>query len=217
MDAIHMKRISSFPCSAVCSWSIAIVLWAFAGCSDDPGARTFNQSDDVENTEPIESHDHANPPHGGFYAVFGAEKYHGELVFDEESDQLTVYILGSDGQTPHPITEPEVTVRVEREEGDPVELSLSAAPDAGDPAGSSSRFQLADAPQNVAGAVAVTIVATIDGEEFEGQIIPEEEEHGHSHSHDHGDEGHDHEASEDDHAHSHDEETDESGDETTNP
>lgn len=174
-------------------WLSCFAMWLVLGCSEDPDARTFSDEDDVENTEPIEAHDHAHAPHGGLYAVFGAEEYHGEIVFDEEVGDLTVYILGSDGKTPYPITEEQVAVHMDLLGGEHLQLSLQAAPEAGDPEGASSRFLLAKehVPDEVHTADKVTIIATIDGEEYEGDVIREE------HAHDHG-------VDDPEHAHSHD-------------
>jgi hypothetical protein len=212
-----MQRISSYSTESAWLWLSAMALFAFVGCNDAPDARTFSDEDDVENIDPIETHDHASAPHDGLYAVFGAEKYHGEIVFHEESGELTVYILGPDAQTPHPITEEHVAVYMDIPGGEHLELSLPASPDTGDPDGTSSRFHLtqADVPEQVHMAESVTIIATIDGEEFEGAVIQGEHAHDHSHVHDAGDsesESHDHDHAEDDHAHAHDEATEESSD-----
>lgn len=170
----------------------------------------------MDNVAPIVAHDHSSGPHEGHLVVFGDEAYHGEIVFDEAAGELTVYIIKADATTAHPIDQEAVEVHLELD-GEEVELTLPASPDTGDPDGTSSRFVLGseDVPDGIQDAEDLHghIVATIDGEEYEGEIT---HDHGHDHAHSHeheqaddGDAAHEHEHADDEasgeHEHSHDE------------
>lgn len=180
-------------------------LGAMPGCSGDPPARTFSEEDDVVNVDPIVAHDHSSGPHDGQLVVFGNEAYHGEVVFNEESGELTVYIIGPDARTPQPIGESQIAVHLELG-GEEVELTLPAAPEPGEADGMASRFVLTrdNVPEGIHDVEDLhgEIIATIEGEEYTGAITHgDTDDHGHDHAHDHA---HDDADSEDAHEHSHD-------------
>lgn len=177
------------------------------GCAGDSNSRTFSEEDDVDNVAPIAGHDHSSGPHDGHLVVFGNEAYHGEIVFNEESGELTVYIIGPDARSPHPISEAQVAVRLELN-GEEVELTLPASPESGEEEGMSSRFVLAreDVPEGIQDAEDLhgSIVAVIEGEEYTGTISHDHgDEHAHEHSHEGGDEAHEHAHEDEAHDHSH--------------
>ncbi len=185
------------------SFLMLFALGAMPGCSSDPPARTFSEEDDVVNVAPIAAHDHSSGPHDGHLVVFGNEAYHGEIVFNEESGELTVYIIGPDARTPQPIGEAQVAVHLELG-GEEVELTLPATPEPSEADGMSSRFVLAreNVPDGIHDAEDLhgEIIATIEGEEYTGAITHGESED-HAHAHDHS---HDHSDGEEAHEHSHD-------------
>lgn len=189
--------------------SLALAVGLFVGCNGGDDGRTFTEEDDVENVSPIVGHDHSHGPHDGHLVVFGDEAYHGEIVFNEESGELSVYIIKADATTLHPIEEESVAVHLELD-GEEVELTLPASPETTDPEGKASRFVLEtdEVPEGIRDAEDLHghIVATIDGEEYEGEITHDHgHDHAHSHEHEHADDG--------DAAHEHEHADEESGDE----
>lgn len=202
----------------LCSTLMLIALGVMPGCSSEPPARTFSEEDDVENVDPIVAHDHSHGPHDGHLVVFGNEAYHGEIVFNEESGELTVYIIGPDASTPQPISEAQVAVHLELGLQH-VELSLPAVPEAGEAEGMSSRFVLSrDAvPEGIHDAEDLygVILVNIAGDTYEGEITHDHgDAHDHEHSHDDGEAAHEHsheDAEATEHEHLHAEEAAESG------
>ncbi|MFI4875145.1 MAG: hypothetical protein ACIALR_07400 [Blastopirellula sp. JB062] len=132
------------------------------------------------------SHDHAHPtegPHGGELIELGSEEYHAELVHDEMSDSVTIYLLDSAAKKKIAIEATELSVNLKLD-GKGEQFKLVADPDSDDPAGKSSRFtstdaRLADQLHHEEGDA--QLVVSIDGKQYRGAIA-------HDHSHD----GHDH-------------------------
>lgn len=166
---------------------VAIAI-SFAGCgaSSDKTA----SSSDVETSGPpstVESgHDHAHPsegPHGGSLIELGNEEYHAELVHDEQSGSVTVYILDATAKTSVPIEATEALINL-KHDGRGEQFKLAASADPTDAPGKSSRFVSTDAEltkdldHEGAGA---ELVVTINGKPYRGEL-----EHEHDHEdHDH--------------------------------
>lgn len=84
-----------------------------------------------------EAHGHGAGPHDGTLADWGGGKYHVEFTVDHDKQEATVYILGGDEKTAVPIQASEIQLSIK----DPaMQVTLAAAPQDGDPEGSSSRF-----------------------------------------------------------------------------
>ena len=93
-----------------------------------------------------QGHAHAHPsegPHHGTLIELGKEDYHAELVHDDEAGTVTIYVLDASATKAVPIPAKHVTLNV-RAAGKPRQFLLAAAPQAGDPAESSSAFALKD-------------------------------------------------------------------------
>jgi hypothetical protein len=133
-----------------------------------------------------DEHDHATVgPHGGGLIELGNEQFHAELVHDEESGAVTVYMLGADAKSVNPIDGTELSINLTHD-GQAEQFKLAAVPDANDPQGMSSRFRSTDAelgedlehdetrPQ---------LVVTIGGKQYRGRV--EHGEHGHKAGHRH--------------------------------
>ena len=88
-------------------------------------------------------HEHEHGPHGGHLVELGEEEYHAEVVFQDKTGKITVYLLDSSAKKPNPIDAKQVTLKL-TVGGKPQDFSAAAVPDAGDPQGKSSRFELAD-------------------------------------------------------------------------
>jgi len=110
------------------------------------------------------------------------------MVHDDAAGTVTVYVLDSAAKTAVPIDAAEVTINL-KHEGRGEQFKLAAAPEAGDPAGRSSRFVSSDAELAEdldREEAAPQLVMTINGKQFRGAI-----EHGHDHGDAHHHEGDD--------------------------
>ena len=89
-------------------------------------------------------HGHASEgPHHGALVELGNEEYHAEVVHDDATGTVTVYLLDSSAKNSATTTATEATINVKH--GDtPEQYKLAAQPEEGNPAGQTSRFTLTD-------------------------------------------------------------------------
>ncbi len=174
---------------------MAMAAMTFSGCQDsaDQTAGTGTVSElppgTMDDHDDHDGHDHsghAHPsegPHHGDLVELGNEEYHAELVHDEDSGSVTIYVRNAAATEQIPIESTEITINV-KHDGKPEQFKLAASPDATDPQGKSSRFVSTDAELGEhlddEGADP-KLVLTINGKSFRGTI-----------EHDHDHEGHDH-------------------------
>ena len=147
-------------------------------------------SDDDGHDHADSGHDHGHEgPHGGHVIEFGTEKYHGELVHDDASGTVSIYLLDGKVKNAMPVDAAEVTLNLVID-GKPQQYKLPAAPLDGEPEGKSSRFELVDKDllEALEGDATGRLNVTVDGEDLVGEIDHHEHEHEH---HEDGD-GHDH-------------------------
>jgi len=91
---------------------------------------------------PAAGHAHAHPtegPHHGALIELGKEDYHAELVHDDATDTVTIYILDSSATKSVPITAKQLTLNM-RAGRKPQQFVLAAQPKTGDADGSASVF-----------------------------------------------------------------------------
>jgi hypothetical protein len=170
--------------------AVALTL-PFAGCNNaPPPAPPVAQNGDAHDDHDHAAHDdhghdhdaHAHGPHEGELVELGGGKFHGEVVHQHDEHLVIVYLLGADAKTATPVAATEVSVNL-MVAGKPSQFKIPAAPDAADPAGKSSRFELKDEALcdalDAADAKA-RLNAEIEGQAFTGEIA--------HHAH----EGHDH-------------------------
>jgi len=127
-------------------------------------------------------HDHAHPsegPHHGSLIELGKEDYHAELVHDEKTDTVTIYILDGAAARPVPIPAKQITLNM-RAAGKPQQFTLAAVRQEGDAAGMASAFaatnrQLCQALDTHGATGRLNV--EIDGKIYVGKVG------GHSHSH----------------------------------
>jgi hypothetical protein len=139
-------------------------------------------------------------PHGGQLIELGSdEKYHAELVHDDASGTVTVYLLDGEAKAAAPIDAAEVTLNLVVD-GEPKQFKLPASAMDDDPEGRSSRFELTDSEllEALEGGAEGRLSVEIDGTQRQGNLEHHEHEHEgegeHEHEHDHEGEGaHDHE------------------------
>ena len=168
------------------SAAVMLGLSGLAGCGGDKGGdyRTFDKAKDTaadaeHGHAHTHEHGHEHGPHKGDLIELGEEEFHAEVVFDEESDKVTLYLLGADAKTAVPIEAKELSLEMPGKDG-PVTHALAAAPQDGDGEGKSSRFEIKSEdlieafhhdPKTVG-----KFKVTLGGKEFTGEI---------KHSHEH--------------------------------
>lgn len=154
-----------------------------AGCTDGGSEFTEVGHDESEvGHEDHSGHGHGvQGPNGGEIVEVGNEEFHAEVVVDESTHRIDVFILGSDAKTAKPIAASEISLSFKH--GDEVEeFKLTAAALDGEPEGQSSKFNITDEElfeelhEHSEGA---TLSFTAGGESLSGTV---------AHSHDHDDE-----------------------------
>ena len=137
--------------------------------------------------KPKEEHaDHGHPEHGphkGELIELGKEEYHAELVHDDATEKVTIYLLDKEAKKAVAIAEKEITLNLIAAGAAPQQFKLPAAPQADDAAGQSSRFELTEA--KLCDGICVKgnkarLNVTIQGTPYTGEYTVEEE-----HDHDH--------------------------------
>jgi hypothetical protein len=132
------------------SWGIVAAcgsLLAFLGC-EKPGAQAPapEASGEHQHDEAGHEHEHGHAtegPHHGHLIELGEEEYHAELLHDDATHTVTIYLLDSSAKQGVPISAESVTINLVAS-GKPQQFTLKAAPDSKDPAGQASRFELSD-------------------------------------------------------------------------
>lgn len=153
----------------------------FAGCADESATSSDTvTSISMLSADTVETaHNHPSEgPHHGALIELGAEEYHAELLHDEDSGTVTIYILDRAAKETISIAAAEITINMKRD-GNAEQFTLRALADAGDPIGQSSRFVFEDdhlGEDLHAEDAEATLVLSIDGKSFRGDI---------HHDHDH--------------------------------
>lgn len=101
------------------------------GCENQPGE--MPAGGDLSHADvhdhPVE-HAHVAGPHGGHLVVLGEEEYHAELIHDEATHMVGVYLLGPAAEQPVATDAKEITLQLFRD-GDFVDYTLSASQEEG--------------------------------------------------------------------------------------
>lgn len=129
-----MRSILSLLAVIVASMTLVFL----AGCDSRPAAAPKNGE--------VKKHDHAghvHGPHEGELIELGDEEYHAELLHDDATHAVTIYLLDAAAKEGVPVEETEITINAVVD-GKPTQFKLPAAPIEGEPAGQSSRFIVAD-------------------------------------------------------------------------
>lgn len=165
---------------------LASLVTISVGCTPETKSDNSKTGQSVSDAPPPTVDQHAHPsegPHHGTLVELGNEEYHAEVVHDAAS--VTVYILDSGAQKPVAIDAADVTINL-MHDNKAEQFKLTAQADAGDAAGKSSRFVLADA--ELAGhiddkASAPKLSVSINGTPFKGDIKHDNDHSGHDHAH----------------------------------
>jgi hypothetical protein len=171
---------------------MSVCLFGLNGCGKKPTA-----------AERIQEHSHEHleeGPHGGHIIEIGAKEHHAELVHDEASHKVGIYVLDGQAQadTPIEIREKAVLINV-AEDGVASQYELLASTPgsetAGPPSGKSSYFEIVSEPlckvvcgESAAKNVKARVSIQIGERPYVGMIETGEHEHGHEHEGEHGEE-----------------------------
>ena len=101
-------------------------------------------------------------PHHGTLIELGKEDFHAELVHDDATDTITIYILDAAAKKAVPIVAKKLTLNMVAA-GKPQQFHLAAKPQEGDPNGLSSAFAATDK----------TLCQVLDAEDTKGRVIVE--------------------------------------------
>ena len=171
------------------SAAVMLGLSGLAGCGEDKGGE-FRAFDKGKDTAPDAEHGHAHThdhghghgPHDGDLIELGAEEFHAEVVFDEEKNKVTLYLLGADAKTAVSIEAKELSLELPGKDA-PVAYALTAGPL--DTDGKASHFEITSEalfeafhhdPKTVG-----KFKVSIGGKEFVGEIKHSHDDHDHKH------------------------------------
>ena len=98
-------------------------------------------------------------PHHGTLIELGKEDFHAELVHDDATDTITIYILDAAAKKAVPIVAKKLTLNMVAA-GKPQQFHLAAKPQEGDPNGLSSAFAATDK----------TLCQVLDAEDTKGRV-----------------------------------------------
>ncbi|MEX2288308.1 MAG: hypothetical protein WD648_14530 [Planctomycetaceae bacterium] len=169
---------------------LAGTVFFIGGCN--PGGGEYKPVQSGKNkTDDTFGHDHHDEhgPHNGAVIELGKHEYHGELVLDEKTKIIGIYLYGPDLKTPVPTDAKSVTLNL-KVEGKLEQFELPAKPLEGEAGGKSSHFELA-APAEVAEHLTDVedlegeLQLVINGKPYAGGFKPHHHEPG-----DHKDAGH---------------------------
>jgi len=126
--------------SLVLSLAVTLALtFALNGCRDPNG--TSNEKPAAKQNG---GHSHSTHGlHGGHLVELGDHEYHAEIVDDEKTGIVTVYIVDESGKKQVPVDATEIVINL-TQNGTPAQFKLPAVPEDDDPQDESSRFQLQD-------------------------------------------------------------------------
>ena len=172
------------------SLSLAVIVstpLALTGCNNNGTPATppvtpthdHKEGDGHDHGGAGDAHAHAHPsegPHHGHLIELGQEEYHAELVHDDATKTVTVYLLDKEAKAPVAIADPEIMLNLAAD-GQPMQVKLAAAPQEGDPAGQSSRFSVMDEKALEALEAPKTtgrLNVTIEGKSYTGEVVHEE-------------------------------------------
>lgn len=120
---------------------LAVLACSLGGCTGKSATNGAGaQPTATQSKEPGGGHVHPTEgPHGGELIELGNEEYHAELLHDDDTGTVTIYILNEAADEQVAIDESEITVNA-KQDGQPAQFKLAATPDASDSPGRSSRF-----------------------------------------------------------------------------
>lgn len=126
----------------------------------------------ADNSDHADGHSHGVGPHQGTLADWGGGEYHVEFTVDHDKQEATVYVLGSDAQTPAAVRTLDGTVLLTITEPS-FQVTLQAAPRDGESDGMASRYVGTHESLGAVRAFAGSIGAEVDGTPYAGDFTEE--------------------------------------------
>jgi hypothetical protein len=173
--------------ASIITLALFMVSFMIYGCdSNTEQGKSFEEAapEDVTMVEDDHGHNHPSEgPHHGSLIELGKEAYHAELVHDEKSGSVTIYILDDAVKKSVPIKAESIIINA-KHDGKGQQFTLAAAPESNDPKGQSSRFNTQD---KAIGElleehdVEARLVLEIDGKSYSGDIPAHDHDHKHAH------------------------------------
>jgi hypothetical protein len=163
---------------------VSICLLNLNGCTKKPAP-----------VEEVGEHVHEDAgPHGGHVIEIGAKSHHAELVHDEATNRVGIYVLDGEALKSTPIETTTVMVNV-AEDGAPSQYELAAMPQSGEADGTSSYFEIVSEPlskivsgESAAKSVQARVSIQIGERPYVGMIDTMPHDHDHAHEGEHGEE-----------------------------
>lgn len=120
-------------------WAVGSALgMLLAGCGDGGNYKAVKDLPEAGHEEHGHG-EHAHGPHGGELVELGKEEFHAEIVVDDKSHALKVYLLGPDAKTAATTDATELSIAPEG-----ATTAWVLKPAEGQPEGMASEFVLAD-------------------------------------------------------------------------
>ncbi len=171
---------------AVVIISSSLCFLAINGCSKSAQHTDSHSTSGPPATVATAQDEHAHPtegPHGGGLVELGNEEYHAEIIHDEATHTVTVYLLDSAAKKLVPIYATQILVNLSHD-GKAEQFALKATPQSSDPTGKSSRFasteeELADDLDHED--IKAQLAVEIGGKQYRGEIHHDHDHEGGSH------------------------------------
>lgn len=177
----------------IATLSVLAVFAMASGCGTRPAASPASAahvSDAAGHDEA--GHDHAElGPHGGHLIELGDDAYHAEILHDDHTHAVSIYLLDGKAENTVAIEAPELTIEV-KADGDSRRYSLAAV-DLGQGDGSHT-FCFESVDKDLCHALdeedsQSVLSVDIEGQSFTGSIV-HVHDHDHNHDYDHADADH---------------------------
>jgi hypothetical protein len=152
---------------------LLVALVIAAGCTDQP-AKSDRPKKATKESHPSKG------PHGGALAEWGEENYHAEFTVDHAKKQVIIYILDGSAKKAEPVAADTLTLTISNVKP-PVQVTLKADPQDGDPKGQSSRFRGTHDALGTEMEFEGEIAGTVGGTPFSGEF-KEKADGGHKHN-----------------------------------
>ncbi len=120
--------------------AVSVLSAMLAGCGNGGNYKPVKELPQAAHDEHGHNHDeHAHGPHGGELVELGKEEFHAELIVDDKTQTVKVYLLGPDAKTAATTDATELSVVPEG-----AKAAWVLKPAEGQPEGKASEFVLAD-------------------------------------------------------------------------
>lgn len=150
------------------------VVLVHSGCGDEAADKPAdNKQANATPADNEQGHSHGAGPHGGAVADWGGGAYHVEFTVNHDTQEATVYILGSDAKTDTPINADKLLLSINDPE---FQVDLMPQPQDGDTDGMCSRFVGKHDSLGIVQEFAGTISGTVEGTPYAGDFHEESAE-----------------------------------------